>query len=102
VRHPILARMKADGRTAVWLAGRTGYHAKYLSRVFHGHRPANPTLRAACAAELGVPEAELFHQGDSIARPTAGQFRDGAAVAALSADPTPLSTPQEAPLERTA
>ena len=102
--HPIVGVLREQGRTQTWLARRIGRTHEYVNRTLNGRHPAVPAFRAACALALGMGEDELFDQGDASATPHAGANHRGgiAGVAAPYADPTPLSTPQEAPHSRTA
>jgi hypothetical protein len=70
--QPALEVLRAQGRSVAWLARTVGrrvrgrpYDRSWLSQVLHGWAVAPPALRAACAAELGVPESLLFHADTS-------------------------------------
>jgi transcriptional regulator with XRE-family HTH domain len=62
-RHPIWDLLRDEGRSQRWLARRAGYSASHVHNVAAGNNPASAVFRAKCAAVLGLPERELFHDG---------------------------------------
>jgi hypothetical protein len=101
--HPIVGVLREQGRSQTWLARRIGRSHAYVNRTLNGLHPAVPGFRAACAEALAVGEDELFHDGSHTPpRRKAESRRDGAAVRGLCAEGAVVSTPQEAPLERSA
>jgi transcriptional regulator with XRE-family HTH domain len=68
-----LARARiAAGLSQKDLAARVGIAQGTLSAVENGWRVAWPKLRAACAAELGIPEDTLFPQHERGVRSVSG------------------------------
>src|SRR5262245_16124995 len=99
---PIWTVLKDEGRyNLVWLAERTGYSHSHVKAIAVGREAASPRFRAACAALLERPEAELFDQGGSSEGHTSPSDRPVTAVRARYTRRAGLST-QEAPQRESA
>lgn len=86
---PIWAHLREEGRyNLVWLARRTGYSHSHVKAMATGRYPTGPRFRAACAALLGLAEADLFHSTDSSAStPRGTDGSDNGAGTAVGAPP---------------
>src|SRR5262245_21327982 len=103
-RHPVFALVRADGRTAAWLAREVGYSPGHLHNVAAGFWPASDVLRARVASRLGRDEAELFDQGGTSSAGThdGSDDRAGTAGSGMYRTVAGLSTLEEAPHTRSA
>ena len=98
--HPVFAIVRADGRHFGWLAQRIGYSHSHVRNVASGQFPASPRFRAACAALLGMPERDLFHDASS-ASPSEGSD-DSSDRAGIAVTPESYPIDEEVSLEKSA